>query len=121
MPFSVPAPFLPEVGACATMVPRWGIQRNGEKQAWDTQTQPICDFLWQTPFPQGWKTNGLITQNAVLFASAKLTVCIQPHSQVSPTTSWENAEQTEIMAWTPGAGLALFAFYYKAYLAVSYG
>lgn len=42
-------------------------------------------------------------------------------TQVSPTSSWENAEQTEIAAWTPRAGLVLFAFYYKAYLAVSYG
>lgn len=97
------------------------MQQNGEKQAWDAQPQPTCDFLWQTPFPQGWKTNGLITQNAVLFASAKLALCIQPHSQVSPTTSWENAEQTEIAARAPRAGLALFAFYSKAYLAVSYG
>lgn len=57
----------------------------------------------------------------MLFASAKLTLCIQPYSQVSPTTSRENAEQTEITAWRPRAGLALFALYCKAYLAVSYG
>lgn len=71
LPFPVPAPFSAEVGARAAAVPRWG---NGDKQAWDTQTQPSWDLLCQTPFPQGWKTNGLITQNAVLFASAKLTL-----------------------------------------------
>lgn len=82
---------------------------------------PLVTFCGKLLFPQGWKTNGLITQNAVLFASAKLTLCIQPHSQVSPPTSWGNAEQTEIVAGTPRAGLALFVFYCKAYLAVSYG
>lgn len=50
---SVPAPFPPEAGARAVEVPHWEMQQNGEKQARDTQTQPICDFLWQTPFPPG--------------------------------------------------------------------
>lgn len=72
---------------------------------------PLVTFCDKLLFPQGWKRNGLITQNAVLFASAKLTLCIQPHCQVSPPPSWENAEQTEIVAGTPRAGLSLFVFF----------
>lgn len=72
---------------------------------------PFEAFCGKLLSPQGWKTNGLITQNAVLFASAKLTLCIQPHSQVSPTTSWENAEQTEILAGTAQGWPCIVCFF----------